>query len=256
VRESNDAVPETQTMIAQVWPEKAPDMKDKKAFYLDGEAAMPTHFEVTAGSTFYVVSDESKHFPNGFAWAEPTYAFKCVEVVSQNVGDYKSGWRVWEMKAKTELCKEEFFLKRPENWPADILPKQALINVNVIGNTCAAPCEIGQRYSSAVTCDCIDVVVKPVVGQLFEAHKFAAFAHVRVILDMNSADTSGVTLRQWSVNGAFPYNVDFDTMKLDCVEKAKDGIKNDYYQEQSLKAFKDNCRWTIELHGETADKKT
>jgi len=179
---------ETQTLIAQVWPEKAPELKHK-VFNLDVEP-MVKDFEVEAGSTFFVQLEEFKHFPNGFAWAEPTVEFKCAKVISKNFGEYNSGYRVWMMEAKTDLCQEEIFLRRPEGWPATMGPKQVLINVNVVSKKCEKACEVGKKYTSPTSCDCIEVETKVPVGQLFVAHDIAVGATVRVMLDMKTPATS------------------------------------------------------------------
>jgi hypothetical protein len=58
-----------------------------------------------------------------------------------------------------------------------------------------------------------------------------------------------VTLRQWSVNGEFPFYLNTEEVQPECLELIGETISNEYYQQLSLKATTPNCRWSYTLNG-------
>jgi hypothetical protein len=92
-------------------------------------------------------------------------------------------------------------------------------------------------------CDCVKIKTEPVLGNLFEASKIGINTTARVTLKTGDH----ITLREWAVGGTFKYNVDTKAVALECLAAVSEPIKNEYYQQVSLKAITPNCRWSYKL---------
>jgi hypothetical protein len=92
-------------------------------------------------------------------------------------------------------------------------------------------------------CDCVKIETEPVSGDLFTASNIGINTTVRVTMKKDNA----ITLREWAVDGTFKYNVDTSAVTLECLEAVSEPIKNEYYQQVSLKAISPNCRWSYKL---------
>jgi len=197
-----------------------------------------------------VTLSELEYAPNGFGWNEPTHTFGCVNVLSMNFGEYNTGYRAWMLEAKGEVCEETVPLERPDWWP-DTTAMTAELKINVVAVTCAPPCEIGRKQSSATSCDCVAVDTEPYVGTLYQAQDVAVGSHVRVMLEKDNEALNQVTLRQWAspLDGKFPYVVDTAVITVECLEVVNEA-SNEFYQQVGFKAIQDNCRWTHTLWNE------
>jgi len=169
------------------------------------------------------------HFPNGFAWQEPEHEFACVTVMTKNFGDFKTGWRVWMLEAKGEVCEESVPLVRADWWTGDEMT--ATIEINVTPVTCTTVCEIGKRQASATSCNCIPVETLPVFGVLYQSHEAAANDHIRVWMKKDDPNMDSVTLRQYMrPDGKFRFVVNVDEVTLECLEVIGEPFSNEYYQ--------------------------
>jgi hypothetical protein len=108
---------ETQTITITVWPTAYPEFPEYKIFSLD--TVPMAEVTVEAGTQFVVITSEIDYHPNGFMWNEPTQEFACVTVQSKNYGEYNSGYRVWLLTAKGEVCEETVQLLHPDWWTGD-----------------------------------------------------------------------------------------------------------------------------------------
>jgi hypothetical protein len=173
--------PVEQIMTFNVLPAREPVTEGYKVVVdLDVPAAFEGEISVEAGSNFLVKSSELQYIPNGFAWEEPVYEFKCVKVLNKNFGDFNTCFRVWEIQANPEVCTEEVPLVRKSWWTGE--DKTANLKINVIPVPCENVCEIGKKRASATQCTCIDVPTTEPIGALFEAHKIAVGTTVRVVM--------------------------------------------------------------------------
>jgi hypothetical protein len=195
--------PATQTLTFTVWPDRQPTEHPMT----DLDEVPLQEVNVEAGTVFYVKLEEIMYFPNGFAFEEPAMEdFSCVTVLSKNYGNFNTGYRVWMIEAKEEVCNEEVELRRPTWWSdaetTDTLPPVKLI-INVSPITCDQSCEPGLKRASATSCQCLAIETEPAQGELFMTHQIAHGATVRIWMKKDDA----VTLREFSQQGSFVYNI-------------------------------------------------
>jgi hypothetical protein len=105
------------TLTIKVWPTAAPVYDGYTVFNLD---VMPWEdLTIEAGNDFIVITSEIDHHPQGFPWEEPAQVFNCVNVMSTNYGEFQSGYRVWLLNAKGEVCEETIPINRPTWWTGE-----------------------------------------------------------------------------------------------------------------------------------------
>jgi hypothetical protein len=220
-----------------------PDFEGGHVVMIDDLPA-PFNVDVSAGQIFYVQMDEKRYEGQGFAWAEPTEPFKCLEVLNKNFGQLQAGTKIWMVQAKPEICQETYTLARPEWWTGE--DKMVELNINVGYAACPEACAPGMMQASATSCNCVAVKIEqPEVDQVFAAHNFATGATIRVVM---TVDTE-VTLREFSSAGMFVYDIDTENVDLQCVIASAEPFKNEWYQQVTLQAKVPDCRWTYKLMG-------
>jgi len=115
-----------------VWPDREPETDGYTFIRLDDTPWEP--LTVEAGTQFLVIMKEKDNFPNGFAWMEPVHEFACATVVSKNYGEFNTGYQIWLLAAKGEVCTETVPLVRPAWWTGEEM--QAELTLNVVPISC------------------------------------------------------------------------------------------------------------------------
>jgi hypothetical protein len=111
-------------------------------------------------------------------------------------------------------------------------------------------CPLGEMHASTTDCACVAIPTEPVLGQLFQAHEFAV--NTEHTYELNAGDM--FTIRQWAVDGNFPYVVDLSptsdlVTQMQCIAVEGTPFSNEWYAQASFKALDTtaDCHWSMEM---------
>jgi hypothetical protein len=180
-----------------------------------------------------------------FKWATPVREWQCVKVITDNYGDFATGFRQWVFQAhNTDTdCEEVVELTRHDGTGTDI------VTVKVKKGFCPAlvnECEAGYIQNIDVNaenaCECEPL--HPAEERLID---FAAVPHPGFAFAFNKGDK--FTLREWALTtGVYEWNIPAATsVDINCMKSLAEPFDDGRYRQVSYEALTPDCRMELTL---------